>query len=310
MEPRADRWDTLVPLATFVAAAAALALIAPHVAHPHVPVAAVPVVGALAKLVAAIAPDDGVALRGVAIAVVAAAVTAIGALVAGARPGWAGRLAGAVAAGWMIACPPVRGLAATLTPATIALAAIAVAALGLDRVARGGGALAGRALAAAAVTAVMVDARAWPLAGVGAGLLLYRARRGAPWALSTATAGAVTGACWLGVALIAGGPTWSHGHGGGGLAVIVDELGPLALALAVAGAITAIDTRGDRWLALAIAAIAVPALGGAAAGLAAPIAIALGLAVAAFLARAPALRHQLVTAGSVLALLAGAVAWA
>ena len=41
-----------------------------------------------------------------------------------------------------------------------------------------------------------------------------------------------------------------------------------------------------------------------------PIAIALGLAVAGFLARAPALRHQLVTAGSVLALLAGAVAWA
>ena len=300
----------LVPLATLVAAMTTLALTAPHVAHVHAPAAAVPVAGTLARLVAAVAPDDGAALRAVAIALVAAAVTAIGALVAGARPGWAGRLAGAVAAGWMIACPPMRGLASTLTPATIALVAVAIAALGLDRVARGGGAMAGRALAAAAVTAVMVDARAWPLAGVGAALLLYRARRGARWATSAATVGATAGAWWLVAALVAGGPTWPRGHGDGGLAAIVDELGPLTLAIAVAGAITALETRGDRWLALAIAAIAVPALGDAPAGLAVPIAIALGLAVAGFLARAPALRHQLVTAGSVLALLAGAVAWA
>lgn len=300
----------LVPLATLVAAMTTLALTAPHVAHAQVPAAAVPVAGTLARLVTAVAPDDGAALRGVAIALVSAAVTAMGALIAGARPGWAGRLAGAVAAGWMIACPPVRGLASTLTPATIALVAVAIATLGLDRVARGGGAMAGRALAAAAVTAVMVDARAWPMAGVGAALLLYRARRGARWAPSAAIVGAMVGAWWLIATLVAGGPAWPRGHGAGGLAMIVDELGPLTLAIAVAGAITALETRGDRWLALAIAAIAVPALGGAPAGLAVPIAIALGLAVAGFLARAPALRHQLVTAGSVLALLAGAVAWA
>ena len=86
-------------------------------------------------------------------------------------------------------------------------------------------------------------------------------------------------------------------------------LGPLARALALAGAFTALATRGDRWLAGALgAALAagVPVAAPLAPGLVIAVAVAAGLAVGSFLGRAPAVRHQVVAAASVLALLASA----
>lgn len=299
-----------MPLATCAGAATALALTAPR--PTAVVDARVPVAGALAHALAAL--GDGAAVRAAAIVLVAAAATVIGALVAGARAGWPGRLAGVVAAGWLIACPPVRALAAGLAPGTVALVALAVVALAIDRIARGGGAVSGRALGAAGATAVLVEARAWPVVLLGAALVLYRARRGARWAASAALVAAASAVVWLVPAALAGGPRWPGlAQGAGDLGRVVDELGPLALALAAAGALAALGTRGDRWLCAAIAAVAVagaPGTTAVPAGLIVAVALAAGLAVASLLARAPALRHQLVTAGSVLALIVGAVAWA
>lgn len=298
------RWAVLVPLATFVAAAALLALGAPRGvdAEPGVPIAGV---------LAALGPT---AARAIAIALVAAAATAVGATVASARDGWPGRLAGAVAAAWMIATPPARALAGALTASTVALAALAAVIFTIDRLARGGGAGAARGLGAAAAAAVLVEARAWPALGLGAILILYRARLGARWAPQAAALAAATAAIALIAAAIAGGPRWASWPSGAvELAILVDELGPLALAIGAAGLATALTTRGDRWLVLALAGAAVagippaPPLG---AGVLAALAIASGLAVAELLARAPALRHQVVTAASIGALVAGAIAWA
>ena len=126
-----------MPLATAVGAVAALA------ASTHAAPAAVdrrvPIVGALTRLARAIGGAQ--AERGLAIVAVAAAVTVVAQLVAQARPGWAGRLAGVVAAGAMVSSPALRPLAAALSPATISLVALAVSVLTIDRVARGGGAL-------------------------------------------------------------------------------------------------------------------------------------------------------------------------
>jgi len=300
------RWSYLVPLATAVGAVAALA------ASTHAAPAAVdrrvPIVGALTRLARAIGGAQ--AERGLAIVAVAAAVTVVAQLVAQARPGWAGRLAGVVAAGAMVSSPALRPLAAALSPATISLVALAVSVLTIDRVARGGGAAAGRGFAVAAVVAALLDPRAWPLFAVGAALIVYRARRGAPWARGALAVAAITAVVAIVPTLFAGGPrapAWPHAAID--LAVVVDDLGPLALALALAGAFTALATRGDRWLAGALgAALAagVPVAAPLAPGLVIAVAVAAGLAVASFLGRAPAVRHQVVAAASVLALLASA----
>jgi hypothetical protein len=304
------RWDIVVPLATFAVAAAILAVTAGTGASAPSPT---PLAGTLAALARAVEPTGALA-RGLAIALVAGAATAVGATVAGARPGWPGRLAGVVAAGWLIATPPVRALAGAPTAGTVALVALAALALAIDRIARGGGAVAGRYLGLAAIAAVAVEARAWPAFAIGAALVLYRARLGARWAPEVAIAAAVTAVVALVPAAIAGGPAWpAWPSGPTELAQLVDELGPLTLAIAVAGLASALTARGDRWLAATLAACMVagvppaPPLG---AGLVIGLAIAAGLAVAALLARAPALRHQLVTAASVLALVAGSIAWA
>lgn len=296
-----------MPMATALGAAAALAATT-HATAPAAIDRRMPIVGALTRLVRALGGAH--VERGLAIVLVAAAVTVVAQLVAQARPGWAGRLAGVVAAGVIVACPALRPLAAALSPATISLVALAVSVLTLDRVARGGGAVAGRGFAVAAVVAALLDPRAWPLFAIGAALIVYRARRGAPWARGALAVAAITAAVALVPTLFAGGPrapAWPRATID--LAVAVDELGPLALALAAAGAFTALATRGDRWLAAGTGAAliaGVPVAAPLAPGLLIAVAVGAGLAVASFLGRAPAVRHQVVAAASVLALVASA----
>ena len=71
----------------------------------------------------------------------------------------------------------------------------------------------------------------------------------------------------------------------------------------------ALATRGDRWLAAGAGAAlvaGVPVAAPLAPGLLIAVAVGAGLAVASFLGRAPAVRHQVVAAASVLALVASA----
>ncbi|MEZ4404050.1 MAG: hypothetical protein R3B06_28775 [Kofleriaceae bacterium] len=306
MTPLHRRWDTLAPVAIALVGAATLAVT--HGRPGATPAAAVPVAGVLARLAGADAgPTLAAALTGVAAALVAMTVAQV-------RAGWSGRLAGVVAAGWLVASAPARAMAAQLSTAAVATAVLAALVLAVSRIARGGGALAGRAAGVAGATAVLVEPRAWPAVAVGAALILYRVRRGARWGAGAAAAAGLAGVGWLVVAAIGGGPRWAAWRGGApDLAAIVDGLGPLTLAIAVTGAASLAVGRGERWLAGALAALAVagvPFAAPLAPGLVVAVAVTAGVAVAELLARAPAPRHQLVVAGSVLALLAGAVAYA
>ena len=312
MDTRSDlRWTWAVAAAIAVGGALALALLA-GAPGPLPPVGA-PIAGGLGKLAAAVAADDGLAAQRVAAALVAIAAALVAAVIASARPGWPGRLGGAVAAIWFLACPPTRDLAASLTPAAAAAPALAALVLAFDRVARGGGALAGRAAGAAAVSAVLVETRAWPAVLVTAALVLYRARRGARWAPSAAIAAAIAAGVWIGAAALAGGPiappASSHRAE---LGALVDALGPLTIALAGAGALAALGRRTDRWtlgLVAAVAIAAVPPAWPLAPALPLAIACGAGLAVAELVGRAPRPQHQIAAAASVLAMVIVSVAW-
>lgn len=304
MESTADRrWTWALPLAIALGGGLALAATAP--APGPVPAAGEPIAGVLGWIAARLAGDDARATQRIAAALIGLGAALIAATLAGARPGWPGRLGGAVAAIWLLACPPARALAATLTPATAAIPALAGLALAYDRVARGGGARAGRAAGVAAVSAVLVDNRVWPAVLVTAALMLYRARRGARWGSGAAIAAALAALAWIGAAALAGGPLASApATTGGELGRFVDELGPLAIALAGAGAITALGARGDRWTLVLLTAIALAALPlgwPPAPGALVVIAAGAGLAVAELVGRAPQPRHQIVAAASVLA---------
>lgn len=308
METVTDRrWAWAIPIAIALGGAVALAVIAP--APGSAPEAGEPIAG----LVGWLAGGDPQRCQRIAGALVAIAAALIAATIAAARPGWPGRLGGAVTAIWLLACPPAHHLAAALTPATVALPALAALVLAFDRVARGGGAIAGRAVGIAAVSAVLVDHRAWPAVLLTSALVLYRARRGARWGSSAAIAAGLVALAWIGAAALAGGPlAAAPAPRADALGVILDALGPLTLALAGAGAIAAIGSRGDRWSVLLLAAIAIatwPLGWPLAPGVLIVVACSAGLAVAELVGRAPRPQHQLVTAASVLAMVVVSVAW-
>lgn|GEM_PF-4879073 len=308
METAADRrWTWALPLAIATIGTAALTAIAPS------PGPVPPAGEAIAGLLGTIGARDPIACQRLATALVAIGAALVAAAIAHARPGWPGRLGGGVTAIWLLACPPARELAATLTPSTVAVPALAALLVAFDRVARGGGPIAGRGAGIAAVSAVLVETHAWPAVLVTAALILYRARRGARWGASAASAAGVAALVWIGAAALAGGPiAVPVAPRADDLGAILDGLGPLTLALAGAGIIASLGSRGDRWSLVLLAAIALaglPLTWPVSPGLLIVVAASAGLAVAELVARAPAPRHQIVAAASVLVMVIVSVAW-
>lgn len=302
MNARERRWAIAVPMAIAIAGTVGLGL---RGDGAEVAARGVSIAGAIGW-----ASEAAGAVRWIAALLVAAAAALVAAAIGAARPGWPGRLGGVVAAAWMMATPATRGLG--VTAGAVALPVLALLLVGFDRVARGGGAIAGRVTGVAAVSAVLVETRAWPAVLVAAALVLYRARKGARWGGDAAIAAGVAAIGWIGLAALAGGPV------SGPIALrlddaglVLDALGPLAIALAAAGAIAAIDRKADRWSLVLVATLVIaglPLTAPIAPGIVIAIAIGAGLAVAELAARAPRRSHQILAAASVGAMMIVSVA--
>ncbi len=272
---------------------------------------------ALTSLVAPIAVATGAAPAPgawVSPALVALAVGLTTHVVAAARAGWSGVIGGAVAGGWLAACPPARAAGAVLGAEAIALVATAGLLTASERLVRAGDHPVDRGLVAAllAVVVVIADLRAWPLALVAAALITRRADPRARWLSLAPWLGGLTAALLVLLGALGHGPSWAAPPASAGaaawLADAVDRLGPIAIIAGALGVIALARARADRWLgALAVGALAtlVPLALPLATPALAAWTLGLGLAVAAVADQVARPVHQAL-AGATLAVLLAA----
>lgn len=245
------------------------------------------------------------ALVGVAAALVAHAIAA--------ARGAAGSVGGAAAGCWVAAAACEMTRAAAHVPTAAALAAAAMVAAVMGRAAARERALATPfvVVAPAACALAVLEPRAWAL--VAAAAVVIALRETAPErryvaiapALAALTAGVVTLLGAIGRA-----PGWAPASAtvtpAAWLELAVDGMGPIAIVLAVTGAVSLAAERRARWLAAAM----VGGLAGFAPLAAEPptaalvgVALALGTTIAAAAVRVGRPRHQIVAAAAIGALM-------